>query len=60
MNQLVWVDFFLIGQKIIFGEMTFYPGDGKYDFYPDEYNKIIGDYLKLLILEKGRKEIVVY
>lgn len=57
---LARADFFLIGQKIIFGEMTFYPGDGKYDFYPDEYNKIIGDYLKLPILKKGQKEIVVY
>lgn len=57
---LVRADFYLLDQQIIFGEMTFYPGDGKYDFYPDEYNKIIGDYLKLPILEKGRKEIVVY
>ncbi len=57
---LVRTDFYLLDQQIIFGEMTFYPGDGKYDFYPDEYNKIIGDNLKLPILEKGRKEIVVY
>lgn len=57
---LVRADFYLLDQQIIFGEMTFYPGDGKYDFYPDEYNKIMGDYLKLPILEKGRKEIVVY
>ncbi|MDZ7613614.1 MAG: ATP-grasp fold amidoligase family protein [Flavobacteriaceae bacterium] len=57
---LVRVDFYLIDQKIIFGEMTFYPGDGKYDFYPDEYNKIMGDYLKLPALGKGQKEIVDY
>ena len=57
---LVRVDFYLIGQKIIFGEMTFYPGDGKYDFYPDEYNKIFGDQLKLPVLKKGQKEILDY
>lgn len=56
----VRVDFYQVDQKIIFGELTFYPGDGKYDFYPDEYNKIIGDYFKLPALEKGQKEIVVY
>ncbi len=53
-------DFYLVDQQIIFGEMTFYPGDGKYDFYPDRYNKIIGDMLELPNPGRGRKEIVEY
>ncbi len=43
----VRVDLYNINGKIIFGEMTFYPGDGRQEFRPDEYNKIIGDYLQL-------------
>ncbi|TYA53904.1 glycosyltransferase [Formosa maritima] len=53
----VRVDFYSINGKSIFGEMTFYPSDGRKDFYPDEYNKIIGDYFKLPKLEEGQKEI---
>lgn len=56
----VRVDFYLVDHRIIFGEMTFYPGDGRYDFYPDAYNKIIGDYLTLPILENGQKKITTY
>jgi len=33
--------------KTVFGEMTFYPSDARKAFYPEEYNKIIGDYFKL-------------
>ncbi len=43
----VRVDLYNIDGKILFGEMTFYPGDGRQEFYPDEYNKVIGDYLTL-------------
>ena len=43
----VRVDLYNIEGKILFGEMTFYPGDGRQEFYPDEYNKVIGDYLTL-------------
>ncbi|NND16167.1 MAG: glycosyltransferase [Eudoraea sp.] len=43
----VRVDLYNIDGRILFGEMTFYPGDGRQEFYPDEYNKIIGDYLTL-------------
>jgi hypothetical protein len=56
----VRVDFYLVNHRIIFGEMTFYPGDGKHDFYPDYFNKTIGDYMKLPLLEKGQKEITNY
>ncbi|TDQ25503.1 ATP-grasp fold amidoligase family protein [Tenacibaculum caenipelagi] len=52
----VRVDFYSVKNKIIFGEMTFYPSDGRKDFYPEEYNKKIGDMIKLPDL-KGRKVI---
>ncbi len=53
----VRVDFYSIKGKSIFGEMTFYPSDGRKDFIPDEYNKIIGDYFELPKLEKRQKVI---
>lgn len=54
----VRVDFYAISGKSVFGEMTFYPSDGRKDFIPDEYNAIIGEYFKLPNLEKDQKEIV--
>lgn len=53
----VRVDFYSIKGKSVFGEMTFYPSDGRKDFVPSEYNKIIGDYFKLPKLNKGQKLI---
>jgi hypothetical protein len=43
----VRVDLYNIDGRILFGEMTFYPADGRKEFVPEEYNRIIGDYLKL-------------
>ena len=56
----VRVDFYSIKGKAIFGEMTFYPSDGRKDFVPDEYNTIIGEYMKLPQLKKGQKLITEY
>lgn len=56
----VRVDMYSINGKIIFGEMTFYPGDGRYNFVPDEYNKIIGDMFELPMLPTGQIEITSY
>lgn len=53
----VRVDFYSVKGKTIFGEMTFYPSDGRKDLIPDEYNTIIGDYIKLPKLKLGEKEI---
>lgn len=53
----VRVDFYSIKGKSIFGEMTFYPSDGRKDFVPEEYNIIIGNYIELPKLENGQKEI---
>jgi hypothetical protein len=39
----VRVDLYSVGGKIYFGEMTFTAGSGYELFYPDEYNRILGD-----------------
>jgi len=46
-----------VNGKSIFVEMTFYPGDERHDFYPDEYNKIIGDLMVLPKIPKEQKYI---
>lgn len=43
----VRVDLYNLGGKILFGELTFYPADGRKDFEPESYNKILGDLIKL-------------
>ena len=53
----VRVDFYSVNGRSVFGEMTFYPGDGRTDFYPDKYNEIIGSYIELPELKKGEKYI---
>ncbi|MCL6265275.1 ATP-grasp fold amidoligase family protein [Flagellimonas myxillae] len=53
----VRVDLYNLDGRILFGEMTFYPGDGRNDFYPDEYNKILGDYMVLPTIPKNQKYI---
>ena len=47
----VRVDVYSIDGKSVFGEMTFYPADARKEFYPDEYNLIIGDYFELPIIK---------
>jgi hypothetical protein len=53
----VRVDFFSVNGKTIFGEMTFYPGDGRTQFKPPKYNKIIGDYLTLPTIPENKSFI---
>ena len=45
----VRVDFYEVDGKIYFGELTFFPNSGFGKFIPYEYDKILGDYLKLPI-----------
>ena len=40
--------------------MTFYPSDGRKDLIPDEYNKIIGDLIKLPKLQNGQSSITTF
>lgn len=46
------VDFYEVKGEIFFSELTFFPCSGFVPFEPDEYDKIIGNMLKLPI-EKG-------
>lgn len=41
------VDFYEIDNKVYCGELTFYEGAGFCSFTPDEYNYIMGDWIKL-------------
>ena len=55
----VRVDLYNIEGRIIFGEMTFYPGDGRQEFRPDKFNKVLGDYMELPSLN-GNNMITSY
>jgi hypothetical protein len=43
----VRVDLYNIESRIIFGEMTLYPGNGHSKFNPEKYDTLFGSYLKL-------------
>jgi len=43
----VRVDFYEVHEKIIFGELTFFPASGMPDFVPTDYDKIVGEMLVL-------------
>lgn len=42
------VDFYYINNKIYFGELTFYPSSGFVEFKPGCYNRILGEWIKLV------------
>lgn len=48
----VRVDFYEIDNKIYFGELTFYPGSGYEEFTPEEYDKILGDWIPISMVRK--------
>ena len=43
----VRVDFYSIGDKLYFGELTYHPGCGMIDFHPDEWDYKVGEWLEL-------------
>lgn len=43
----VRVDFYEINNKLYFGELTFYPGCGCESFQPEEYDRILGEWIRL-------------
>ena len=53
----VRVDLYSFSKRILFGELTFYPGNGVLEFYPDDYNRVSGDFLRLPKRNKGQKYI---
>lgn len=40
--QYVRVDLYQVGNKVYFGELTFYPAGGAPDFVPSEYDAVVG------------------
>ena len=46
------VDFYEVNGKVYFGELTFFPGNGLEEFEPEEYDRILGDYINLPINAK--------
>lgn len=46
-KTFVRTDFYSIEEQIYFGEITFYPGSGIEKVEPEEFNKIMGEWLKL-------------
>lgn len=45
----VRTDFYDVGGKVYFGEMTFYPASGFERFVPDEYDDLFGEWIKIPI-----------
>lgn len=49
----VRVDFYEIEERIYFGEITFYPGNGMEEFSPEEWDYKLGSWLDLSKVQKG-------
>jgi len=58
-HPFVRVDLYSIENRILFGELTFYPSDARKNFIPEAMNKTIGDYIVLPPIPKGQSEITV-
>ena len=43
----VRIDFYEVKNKIYFGEITFYPGNGVEEFTPEKYDYILGSWINL-------------
>ena len=43
----VRIDFYEVNGQIYFGEITFYPGSGFEEFTPEEWDKTLGDWIRL-------------
>ncbi len=46
-TKFLRVDFYIDNGKILFSEMTFFPGAGLSKFYPQEVDKLLGDELQI-------------
>jgi len=43
----VRVDFYIVGERVLFSELTFFPAAGLTPFVPQEWDKTFGDWLEL-------------
>ena len=48
----VRIDWYEINGKLYFGEYTFYPGSGTEEFTPEKWDKRLGDWIDLGLMEK--------
>lgn len=48
----VRVDFYEQGDRVLFGEMTFYPGSGFEEFAPEEWDEKLGSWIELPMKER--------
>lgn len=46
-TKFLRVDFYLIKGKILYGELTFFPGGGISEFYPENTDLELGNLIKL-------------
>jgi len=49
----VRVDLYEVDNSIIFGELTFYPSNGKKNFHPESFNQYVAGLLKLPVIPEG-------
>ena len=48
----VRVDFYVINNKPLFGELTFYPGSGIEEFTPESFDYVLGSWIDLSVVER--------
>ena len=53
--KFVRIDLYLIEKQIYFGEVTFYHGSGYERFYPEEWDKKLGNFIELKYKTEGEK-----
>lgn len=53
----VRVDLYSLNGRIIFGELTFYPADGRLEFQPEHYNLEFGELMELPEIPEGKSYI---
>ena len=41
----VRVDFYEVGDKVLFGELTFFPGSGMEEFTPEKWDYLLGEWI---------------
>ena len=46
-TPFVRIDVYSINNRVYFGEYTFFHDGGVVEFVPDEWNKVLGDLIKL-------------
>lgn len=51
-SPFIRIDFYEVNSKIYFGEITFYPGSGIEEFYPEIWDYKLGSWINISIIKK--------